>query len=196
MSVRLLLIHPGARKVRTRRMNRHGLDGRFIASLDVETEIALTNHAPCKRHWIRCCFTNSKDSLYNFLRRFLDEHQDVANANADACTHRTGTLFSKSSSISNSFICRSLTERYSLSRKSCSTSCHGRTFSSRNATFNLQTTSVSTFERERNRPHAHWLRVSATTRGKSVTAAPLSFHILDRAQVSNTVCISWSPGHT
>ena len=31
----------------------------------------MTNQAPCKRHCIRCCLTNSYDSLYNFARKFL-----------------------------------------------------------------------------------------------------------------------------
>ena len=53
-------------------------------------------------------------------------------------TYLTGTLFNKSSSFSSSFICRSRTARYSLSRKSCSTSCHGLRFSSRRASFTLR----------------------------------------------------------
>ena len=48
-----------------------------------------------------------------------------------------GTLLSRSSSNSNSFICLSRTARYSLSRKSCSTSCQRRTFSPRRATLTL-----------------------------------------------------------
>lgn len=48
-----------------------------------------------------------------------------------------GTLLITSSSASSSCICRSRTARYSHSRKSCSTSCHGRMFSFRRATLTL-----------------------------------------------------------
>ena len=51
--------------------------------------------------------------------------------------HLIGTLLRRSSSISSSFICRSRIARYSHSRKSCSTSCQGRAFSARRATFTL-----------------------------------------------------------
>ena len=47
--------------IRTRRMNRHGRAGR--RGVGAETGIALRNHAPCRRQWIRCWRTNSLDSL-------------------------------------------------------------------------------------------------------------------------------------
>jgi len=104
-------------ETRTSRKNLHGREGRFTSfTLASECGKALTNQAPCNKQCIRCCLTNSKDSLYSFARRFL-----------------TGTLLRRSSSFSSSFICRFLTGRYSDSRNSCSTSCHCLTFSSRSA---------------------------------------------------------------
>ena len=42
----------GGRGTRTRRMNRHGRAGR--RRFGSETGIALRNHAPCMRQWMRC----------------------------------------------------------------------------------------------------------------------------------------------
>jgi hypothetical protein len=66
-----------------------------------------------------------------------DQRKTVARPR-NANTYLTGILLNKSSSCSSSFICLSRTARYSHSRKSCSTSCHARTFSRRRATFTLQ----------------------------------------------------------
>lgn len=62
---------------------------------------------------------------------------------ASEIAYRIGILLKRSSSNSNSSICRSLTFLYSHSKKSYSTSCHVRTFSLRSATLIL----VSWFDR-------------------------------------------------
>ena len=59
----------------TKRMNRHGRLGRRTTSRGDEAGSALINQAPWSKHWIRCWRTNSKDSLYNLARRFLNHNQ-------------------------------------------------------------------------------------------------------------------------
>ena len=128
----------------TRRRNLHGRVGGFIVSRGTAdaSGMPFMNQAPSSRQCMRCWRTNSYDSLYSFALRLLQgtQCQRLRNKrNWSAKAHRTGILLMMSSSISSSFICLSRTARYSHSRNSCSTSCHGRMFSRFNATLTLKT---------------------------------------------------------
>ena len=137
----------------------------------------LTNQAPWNKHWILCCRTNSYDSLYSLARKFLYTRNQPDSFKEQLAAYRTGTLFNKSSSSSSSRICRSRTARYSLSRKSCSTSCHGRSFSRRRATLTLKLALAPTGKLGKTFSQTYWLATNEATRMKSVPVAPLSPHI-------------------
>jgi hypothetical protein len=100
--------------------------------------------------------------------------------------YRTGTLLKRSSSISSSFICLSLTARYSHSRKSLSTSCHCRIFSVLRASLTLHNIYISELLQKLEQPllAADQCDNSGEITERRSTFAPHSYEEIGRQRVN------------
>ena len=136
------------------------------------------NQAPCNKHWILCCFTNSNDSLYSLARRFLKRYRIS-----------TGTCQNHHRILPNRYLAQQIIFKFQFFHLSISHSSilafnkillylvpGANIFSSQSNfdSFEVKELAMPDIYVAKD---TYWLRTRATTRVKSPAAAPLSLHM-------------------